>query len=94
MAVSLSSMMGMGQPAPARGVVPEQTPANPIEQAYFQRLAAQYPQLIAEYAAHPESKGGRIINTDVAREMSRIKAVEKELKQHEAQGLDKAHKGK
>jgi hypothetical protein len=27
-------------------------------------------------------------------EMSRIKAVEKELKQHEAQGLDKAHKGK
>ena len=27
-------------------------------------------------------------------EMSRIKAVEKELKQHKAQGLDKAHKGK
>ena len=27
-------------------------------------------------------------------EISRIKAVEKELKQHEAQGLDKAHKGK
>lgn len=27
-------------------------------------------------------------------EMSRIKTVEKELKQHEAQGLDKAHKGK
>jgi hypothetical protein len=27
-------------------------------------------------------------------EMSRIRAVEKELKQHEAQGLDKAHKGK
>ena len=27
-------------------------------------------------------------------EMSRIKVVEKELKQHEAQGLDKAHKGK
>jgi hypothetical protein len=27
-------------------------------------------------------------------EMSRIKAVEKELKRHEAQGLDKAHKGK
>ena len=27
-------------------------------------------------------------------EMSRIKAVEKELKQHEAQGIDKAHKGK
>ena len=70
MAVSLSSMMGMGQPAPARGVVPEQSPANPIEQAYFQRLMQAYPQLIQEYAAHPESKGGRIINTDVAREMS------------------------
>jgi hypothetical protein len=27
-------------------------------------------------------------------EMSRIKAVEKELKRHESQGLDKAHKGK
>ncbi len=27
-------------------------------------------------------------------EMSRIKAVEQELKRHEAQGLDKAHKGK
>jgi hypothetical protein len=27
-------------------------------------------------------------------EISRIKAVEKELKQHESQGLDKAHKGK
>jgi hypothetical protein len=70
MAVSLSSMMGMGQPAPARGVVPEQTPANATEQAYFQRLMQAYPQLIQEYAAHPESKGGRIINTDVAREMS------------------------
>jgi uncharacterized membrane-anchored protein len=27
-------------------------------------------------------------------EMARIKAVEKELKRHESQGLDKAHKGK
>lgn len=64
--------MGMGQPAPARAqaVAPEQAPANPIEQAYFQRLAQAYPELIQEYAAHPESKGGRIINTDVAREMS------------------------
>ena len=27
-------------------------------------------------------------------EMSRIKAVEKELKRHESLGMDKAHKGK
>ena len=68
MAVQLSSMLGMGQPAPAMGQ--SLAPANPAEQAYFQRLAREYPQLISEYSAHPESKGGRIINTDVAREMS------------------------
>jgi hypothetical protein len=71
-------MMAAGQQQADPGMnrvsalVPQTAPAqvNPIEQEYFQRLASQYPQLIEEYAAHPESKGGRVINTDVAREMS------------------------
>lgn len=78
MANPLTAMMAAGQQQADPGMnrvsalVPPTAPAqvNPIEQEYFQRLAAQYPQLIEEYAAHPESKGGRIINTDVAREMS------------------------
>jgi hypothetical protein len=71
-------MMAAGQPQAdpslnrVAALVPQMPPAqvNPIEQEYFQRLESQYPQLIEEYAAHPESKAGRIINTDVAREMS------------------------
>lgn len=49
-----------------------QTPqsANPIEQAYFDRLTNDYPGLVAQYAQEPESEGGKIINTDIAREMS------------------------
>jgi len=78
MANPLTAMMAAGQQQADPGMnrvsalVPQTAPAqvNPIEQEYFQRLASQYPQLIEEYAAHPESKGGRIINTDVAREMS------------------------
>jgi hypothetical protein len=64
----------MGQPDPsltrASALVPPQAPVNPIEQAYFERLLNKYPELFQEYAAHPESKGGTVINTDVAREMS------------------------
>ena len=78
MANPLTAMMAAGQQQADPGMnrvsalVPQTAPAqvNPIEQEYFQRLASQYPQLIEEYAAHPESKGGRVINTDVAREMS------------------------
>ena len=78
MANPLTAMMAAGQPQAdpslnrVAALVPQMPPAqvNPIEQEYFQRLESQYPQLIEEYAAHPESKAGRIINTDVAREMS------------------------
>jgi len=78
MANPLTAMMAAGQPQAdpslnrVSALVPQMPPAlvNPIEQEYFQRLESQYPQLIEEYAAHPESKAGRIINTDVAREMS------------------------
>lgn len=44
--------------------------ANPIEAAYFDRLSNDYTGLAAEYAAIPTTDGGRIINTDDARELS------------------------
>ena len=43
---------------------------NPIEAAYFDRLANDYTGLAAEYAQLPSTNGGRILNTDDAREMS------------------------
>jgi len=43
---------------------------NPIESAYFDRLANDYQGLTQEYAALPSTDGGRILNTDDAREMS------------------------
>jgi hypothetical protein len=43
---------------------------NPIEAAYFDRLTNDYAGLAAEYAAIPTTDGGRIINTDDARELS------------------------
>jgi len=57
------SGMSASEPAPVQ-------PTNPSEKAYFDRIQNDYLQLVSEYSAHPESKGGRIINTDVAREMS------------------------
>ena len=74
------------QPAAAQGAQPTQAAlasfvpqptlpqtgqsANPIEQSYFDRLANDYPGLASEYAALPSTDGGRILNTDDAREMS------------------------
>ena len=43
---------------------------NPIEAAYFDRLSNDYTGLAAEYGALPSTDGGRILNTDDAREMS------------------------
>lgn len=43
---------------------------NPIEAAYFDRLANDYTGLAAEYSQLPSTDGGRILNTDDAREMS------------------------
>ena len=43
---------------------------NPIEAAYFDRLSNDYTGLAAEYAQLPSTDGGRILNTDDAREMS------------------------
>jgi hypothetical protein len=42
----------------------------------------------------PATKGGNYEKvSDHRSELKRIAALEKELKHHEAQGLDKAHKG-
>ena len=43
---------------------------NPIEQEYFDRLQNDYNGLAQQYQQLPESDEGRVINTDVARELS------------------------
>ena len=43
---------------------------NPIEQEYFHRLETDYPGLKREYNAHKDTEGGRMLNTDIARELS------------------------
>ncbi len=62
---SLASLV----PQPTLPQVPSQSD-NPIEQAYFDRLSNDYTGLASEYAALPSTDGGRILNTDDAREMS------------------------
>jgi hypothetical protein len=62
---SLASLV----PQPTLPQVANQS-GNPIEQAYFDRLANDYTGLASEYAALPSTDGGRILNTDDAREMS------------------------
>lgn len=51
-------------------MVPETPIKNKAEADYFHRLLTQFPQLMQEYEALEESKGGKILNTDVARELS------------------------
>ena len=43
---------------------------NQIEQKLFQRLMTQYPQMVAEYAGLQGTEGGKVLNTDIARELS------------------------
>jgi len=83
MAIPLSELAAAGQqqtPPPMGGTQaslaslvpqpPQLSGQNPIEQAYFERLANDYQGLTQEYAALPSTDGGRILNTDDAREMS------------------------
>ena len=81
MATSLSDLAAAGQQQPDMvSRVAQLTPqpslptvsqsANPIEQAYFDRLSTDYQGLAKEYAALPSTENGRILNTDEAREMS------------------------
>lgn len=50
--------------------LPQTGQSNPIEAAYFDRLQKDYTGLAADYASLPQTDGGRILNTDDAREMS------------------------
>lgn len=81
MATALSDLAAAGQQQPDMASrVAQLTPqpslptvgqsANPIEQAYFDRLSTDYQGLAKEYAALPSTENGRILNTDDAREMS------------------------
>ena len=76
---SLASMVPQPQLPQTQPVMPQAgQPAmpqtgqsgNPIESAYFDRLQNDYPGLAAEYSQLPSMDGGRILNTDDAREMS------------------------
>ena len=78
MQIPLSSIMAAGQPAPppdqnrASALIPQGQPQSqdPIEQEYFDRLNNDYLKLRQEYAAIKDSGGGKILNTDIARELS------------------------
>jgi hypothetical protein len=78
MTVPLSSMMAAAQSAPvpdqvrAAALVPPAQPQSqdPIEQEYFDRLQNDYLKLRQEYAALKDSGGGKVLNTDIARELS------------------------
>jgi len=48
---------------------------------------------ITEQKRKPTNGGNYEKESDHRSELARIAAVEKELKRHESQGLDKAHKG-
>jgi hypothetical protein len=60
------AMVDSGVPEDA--ITKAETPTP--EQAFQQRLANEPDQLFAEYAALPDSMGGVVLNTDVARELS------------------------
>jgi len=78
MQIPLSMIMAAGQPAPvpnqtrAAALVPQAQPQSqdPITQEYFDRLNNDYTKLREEYAALKDSGGGKILNTDIARELS------------------------
>jgi hypothetical protein len=78
MPIPLSSMMAAGQPAPlpdqnrASALIPQGQPQSqdPIEQEYFDNLNNNYLKLRQDYAAIKDSDGGKILSTDIARELS------------------------
>lgn len=90
MAIPLSDLAAAGQQQPrpqaatVQGTLASLVPqppqlsqsGNPIEAAYFDRLANDYDSLKAEYAqitnekGENTTKGGRLLNTDEARELS------------------------
>lgn len=86
MAIPLSELAAAGQQQPQAATTqgnlaslvpqPPQLSGNPIESAYFDRVANDYEGLKSEYARLTNEKGenttrgGRLLNTDEARELS------------------------
>ena len=66
---SVQSTLASFAPQPTLTQPPGQS-GDPVAQSYFERLTNDYTGLAAEYAALPQTDGGRILNTDDAREMS------------------------
>lgn len=61
-------------PEPVQAETPAELPAqaqeqNPVTQAFESKLA-DHPTAAGEYAAIPDTEGGRVLNTDTARELS------------------------
>ena len=63
------SLLGMA-PSLGGAIAKGRKAAFEVEEAYFDRLKNDYSNLKNEYAALKETKGGRILNTDEARELS------------------------
>jgi hypothetical protein len=66
---NLSDIYAAGAMQRQPQMLPE-APVNEIEQKLYQRLMREYPQMVAEYATLKGTEGGKLLNTDIARELS------------------------
>jgi hypothetical protein len=69
---SLVSMGAVGMPGADQPASDGNNPfiKNQAEAALFARLSQEFPSLIKEYSNLPDTEGGKILNTDIARELS------------------------
>lgn len=54
---------------PISNLVPPSA-GNPAETAMYQRVQNEFPKLVQEYSSLKEADGGKVLNTDIARELS------------------------
>ena len=68
----LGQLLAVAGMIPVVGGIPRAAKAidKAIEARYFKRLDQDYEGLKTEYATRPDSFGGQVLNTDVARELS------------------------
>lgn len=69
---SLVTMGAVGMPGADQPAQDGNNPfiKNQAEAALFARLSEEFPNLIKEYSSLPDTEGGKILNTDIARELS------------------------
>ena len=67
---SQGEMFGGGAPTKEGLLQQAIVNANPAGERLAQRIEADYQKVAKEYDANPETKGGRVMNTDEARELS------------------------